>query len=66
MGSVFALNTLHPIVFVSCICRGDREPIAALYAIGSDEFPVPQLPDTFPPEARDFVSLCLTRWVLLY
>ena len=43
------------------IFRADREPLAAIYAIGSDEFPVPLLPDSFSYEAREFVQLALIR-----
>lgn len=38
----------------------DMPPMAAIFAIGSDR-PVPQLPEKFSQNARDFVELCLTR-----
>ncbi|XP_067654331.1 uncharacterized protein [Haliotis asinina] len=39
----------------------DMNPMAAIFAIGSDR-PVPTLPeDRFSPEAREFVMKCLTR-----
>ncbi len=41
-------------------CRADFPPIAAIFAIGADK-PVPQLPDKFSRNARDFVNVCLTR-----
>ncbi|ELU00848.1 hypothetical protein CAPTEDRAFT_74250, partial [Capitella teleta] len=40
---------------------GDREPFAAMYAIGSDDFPVPTLPESFRIRVRDFVSQCMMR-----
>ncbi|KAK3592514.1 hypothetical protein CHS0354_013848 [Potamilus streckersoni] len=38
----------------------DMNPMAAIFAIGSDK-PIPQLPEKFSHEARDFVNTCLTR-----
>jgi mitogen-activated protein kinase kinase kinase 19 len=35
-------------------------PMAAIFAIGCDK-PVPQLPEKFSTEAKDFVNNCLTR-----
>lgn len=49
------------IVVKNIYFRGDREPIAAIYAIGSDDFAVPMLPETFSDAAREFVRLCLLR-----
>ncbi|GFR69149.1 mitogen-activated protein kinase kinase kinase 19-like [Elysia marginata] len=39
----------------------DMNPMAAIFAIGSSSRPVPSLDEKFSPEARDFVTLCLTR-----
>ena len=39
----------------------DMPPMSAIFAIGSDSRPIPQLPEKFSPEARDFYSKCLTR-----
>ncbi|XP_076113862.1 uncharacterized protein LOC143082178 isoform X1 [Mytilus galloprovincialis] len=38
----------------------DMNPMAAIFAIGCDR-PVPELPERFTLEARDFVNSCLTR-----
>lgn len=38
----------------------DMNPMAAIFAIGSDK-PVPQLPDKFTEEAKEFVNFCLTK-----
>ena len=38
----------------------DMPPMPAIFAIGSGET-VPQLPEKFSREARDFVNACLTR-----
>ncbi|XP_052799518.1 uncharacterized protein LOC128231131 isoform X2 [Mya arenaria] len=38
----------------------DMNPMAAIFAIGSNK-PVPELPDRFTEEARNFVTLCLTK-----
>ena len=35
-------------------------PMAAIFAIGSDK-PVPQLPDKFSAEAKEFVNCCLIK-----
>ena len=40
---------------------GELRPIAAIYAIGNDEKPVPELPAEYSQKARDFVRLCLVR-----
>ena len=37
------------------------EPMAAMFAIGSDNKPIPKLPDSFSVESREFVDLCLQR-----
>ena len=37
------------------------QPIAAMYAIGNEEEPVPELPAEYSKEACDFVRLCLVR-----
>lgn len=42
----------------------DMPPMSAIFAIGAGG-PVPQLDGKFSSDARDFVSLCLTRWVKL-
>ncbi|XP_035828667.1 uncharacterized protein LOC101859978 [Aplysia californica] len=39
----------------------DMNPMAAIFAIGSADRPVPSLPEKFSLEARDFISECLTR-----
>ena len=39
----------------------EYQPIAAIYRIGSIDTPVPELPEKFSPEARDFVRKCLIR-----
>ncbi len=36
-------------------------PIPAMYAIGNEEKPVPELPAEYSQRARDFVRLCLVR-----
>ena len=37
-------------------------PMAAIFAIGSgSDKPVPQLPDKFSAEAKEFVNCCLIR-----
>ncbi|KAL5007408.1 hypothetical protein ScPMuIL_016214 [Solemya velum] len=38
----------------------DMNPMAAIFAIGSNR-PIPQLPDKYSQDARDFVSACLIR-----
>ena len=38
-------------------------PMAAIFAIGSDK-PIPQLPDKFSAEAKEFVNSCLIRYAL--
>ncbi|XP_064601071.1 uncharacterized protein LOC135467238 [Liolophura sinensis] len=38
----------------------DMSPLAAIFAIGCDK-PIPQLPDHFSKDVRDFVNKCLTR-----
>ncbi|XP_052242175.1 uncharacterized protein LOC127852295 isoform X2 [Dreissena polymorpha] len=38
----------------------EMNPMAAIFAIGSDK-PVPQLPEKFTEEARQFVTSCLTK-----
>ncbi|XP_060566033.1 serine-rich adhesin for platelets-like isoform X2 [Ruditapes philippinarum] len=38
----------------------EMNPMAAIFAIGSDK-PVPQLPEKFTEEAKDFVNCCLTK-----
>ena len=43
------------------ICRADMNPMAAIFAIGSDKS-VPQLPDKFSTEAKEFVNCCLIRY----
>lgn len=40
---------------------GDKEPVAAIYAIGSDDVDTPCLPDSFSGPARDFVQQSLIR-----
>ena len=37
------------------------QPFAAMFAIGNDEKPVPELPAEYSQKARDFVRLCLVR-----
>ena len=44
-------------------CRADMNPMAAIFAIGSDK-PIPQLPDKFSAEAKEFVNSCLIRYGL--
>jgi mitogen-activated protein kinase kinase kinase 19 len=39
----------------------DMPPTAAIFCIGSDTKPIPQLPDKFSSLARSFVGACLTR-----
>ena len=41
--------------------RGDREPIAAIYAIGCDDVPMPTLDDRFSETANEFVRKCLIK-----
>ena len=43
-----------------CDFRADVPPLAAIFAIGSDK-QVPQLPEKFTQNARNFVNACLTR-----
>jgi len=43
--------------------RGDKEPVAAIYAIGSDDVDIPCLPRSYSEPARDFVQQCLVRYV---
>ena len=38
----------------------DMNPMAAIFAIGSNK-PVPQLPEKFSDEVREFVNACLTK-----
>ena len=57
---------LKPSLFIRldisiAINRADMNPMAAIFAIGSSSRPVPSLDEKFTVEARDFVSLCLTR-----
>ena len=40
--------------------RADVPPLAAIFAIGSDK-QIPQLPEKFSLDARNFVNACLTR-----
>ena len=35
--------------------------MTAIFNIGNDAKPVPELPDKFSPEARDFARQCMTR-----
>ncbi len=37
------------------------KPLGAIYAIGNEKTPVPELPAEYSQEARDFVGLCLVR-----
>jgi len=37
------------------------KPLGAIYAIGNEKTPVPELPAEYSQEARDFVRLCLVR-----
>ena len=39
----------------------DMPPMTAIFAIGSDSKPVPQLPQKISADARDFYVQCLTR-----
>lgn len=39
----------------------DMNPMAAIFAIGSDRKSPPRLPEKFSPEAIEFVDFCLTR-----
>jgi serine/threonine protein kinase len=39
----------------------EYQPIAAIYRIGSGDTPIPELPDKFSTEAKEFVSKCLIR-----
>ncbi|XP_062621332.1 uncharacterized protein LOC134282921 [Saccostrea cucullata] len=39
----------------------DMNPMAAIFAIGSDRKSPPRLPEKFTPEAMEFVDFCLTR-----
>ena len=39
----------------------DMNPMAAIFAIGSDRKSPPRLPDKFSVEAVEFVDFCLTR-----
>ena len=45
------------------MARGDHEPVAAIYAIGSDDADIPVLPDTFSEAAINFIHQCLLRCV---
>ena len=46
--------------FVLCF-RADMAPMAAIFSIGNNEKPVPELPEKASVEARRFVAACLTR-----
>jgi serine/threonine protein kinase len=43
----------------------DMNPMAAIFAIGSDRS-VPQLDNSFTPHAREFVTSCLQRFVVKF
>lgn len=37
------------------------QPMSAIFVIGNNTKPVPQLPDKFTQEAKDFANDCMTR-----
>ncbi|XP_071795773.1 uncharacterized protein [Asterias amurensis] len=39
----------------------EMQPMSAIFAIGSGSGPIPQLPEKFSRQAREFVNACLTR-----
>lgn len=42
-------------------CRADRNQMAAMFAIGQDKEPIPQLPGKFSRDMVSFYNACLTR-----